>query len=132
MKNNKSDQSKLLDTVFSQYIRLLEADGNGICYCVSCSRRMHWTEAQAGHFNSRRHMSTRWMKENVNCQCQKCNIELCGNLEAYRENLVFQYGEEYVQQLENMKNIEAKFSESDISEMMKKYRKEVSRLKEDL
>ena len=52
---------KKLDKVFSQYIRRRFAV-NEIAKCVTCGKQAHWKDLQAGHFMSRKHYSTRWMR----------------------------------------------------------------------
>lgn len=56
------------DRVWSIYIRKRDA-GNP---CITCNTP--WTEtAQAWHFMSRRHLSTRWIEKNWHGQCVACN-----------------------------------------------------------
>ena len=50
---------KKLDTIFSQYIRKVNSD-NEISTCFTCGKQDHWKKLQNGHFQSRRHYSTRW------------------------------------------------------------------------
>ena len=73
-KPTRSKVVKKLDVVFSQYIRLSNADKNGICTCVTCGKKYHWKQIQAGHFMSRKHYSTRWIEDNVKPQCYGCNV----------------------------------------------------------
>jgi hypothetical protein len=80
-KPTRSKLVKKLDVVFSQYIRLSNADNNGYCTCVTCNKTFFWKEIQAGHFMSRKHYSIRWDERNVKPQCKSCNL--------------FRYGEQY-------------------------------------
>jgi|TARA_R110000782_G_scaffold134280_2_gene226682 hypothetical protein len=83
-KTKKPSRSKLvkkLDTVFSKWTRLSNADNNGNCTCVTCDKVFFWKEIQAGHFMSRKHYSIRWSEDNVKPQCAACNV--------------FRYGEQY-------------------------------------
>ena len=80
-KPTRSKLVKKLDTVFSQWVRLSNADNNKNCICVTCNKTFFWKEIQAGHFISRKHYSTRWDERNVLPQCAGCNI--------------FRYGEQY-------------------------------------
>lgn len=83
IKKNKSDKPKKrqasqatlvkkLDKVFSQYIRLRDALPNGTFRCISCGRIKPFEQADAGHFHSRRHMSTRFDELNVSAECRYC------------------------------------------------------------
>src|SRR6056300_1905448 len=69
-----------LDKIFSEYIRRRYAK-NGIAECVTCGKKDHWKNLQAGHFMSRKHYATRWDEENVEVQCMACNV--------------YRYGEQY-------------------------------------
>ena len=86
-KPTRSKLVKKLDVVFSQYVRMSNADKNGFCTCITCGKRGHWKNdgIQAGHFMSRRHYSTRWDEQNVFPQCIKCNMYSQG--EQYRYSL---------------------------------------------
>ena len=76
-----------LDFVFSRYIRIREADINGIVSCYTCDNKFHWKEIQAGHFIKRSDTLLRWDTRNVKPQCVKCNCELHGNIDEYSNRL---------------------------------------------
>ena len=83
MPKKKLTRSKLvkkLDNIFSQYIRLSNSV-NDIAECVTCNKKDHWKKMQCGHFQSRKHYSTRWDERNVAVQCSGCNV--------------FRYGEQF-------------------------------------
>jgi hypothetical protein len=63
----------VLDKVFSQYIRLRDANNWGLCFCVTCGNPFHWKGGDAGHFIQRNRMAVRFDERNVNAQCKKCN-----------------------------------------------------------
>ena len=73
-----------LDKVFSEYIRRRFAI-NDIAECVTCGKRDHWKQLQAGHFMSRKHYATRWDEQNVQVQCSGCNVFRAG--EQYKYSL---------------------------------------------
>ncbi len=57
----KTPRKKLvekLDKVFSIYIRRRNAV-NDIAECFTCGKKDHWKKLQNGHFQSRKHYSTR-------------------------------------------------------------------------
>ena len=47
----------------------------------------------AGHFQSRKHLATRWDEQNVKVQCVKCNIFDSGQQYAFGKLLDILYGE---------------------------------------
>jgi len=122
-KPTRSKLVKKLDVVFSQYIRLSNADKNGYCTCVTCSKKFHWKEIQAGHFMSRKHFSIRWSEENVKPQCKRCNI--FGQGEQYKYSLYLgnnlsQKLLEESRELRKFTNIELEEMISDYSDRLKK------------
>ena len=62
---------KELDKVFSQYIRWAYADDSGMVECYTCGVVKHIKEMHNGHFQSRKHTSTRWHENNCRPQCPK-------------------------------------------------------------
>ena len=122
-KPTRSKLVKKLDIVFSQYIRLSNADNNGYCTCVTCNKTFHWKEIQAGHFMSRKHYSIRWDERNVKPQCVACNVYRAG--EQYKYSIFL--GKElsnvlYLQSKEIVKftNYELEDMINDYSERLKK------------
>ena len=77
-----SKLKKKLDTIFSIYIRLKDADENGYNYCYTCNKKDYYKYLQNGHFISRKYLATRFDEENCKPQCPACNV--------------FRYGEQYL------------------------------------
>jgi hypothetical protein len=85
----KPSRSKIvqkLDTVFSLYVRTKHSK-NGVCTCCTCGRKFEIKKIQAGHFQSRKHYSTRWDELNVHPQCPKCNVFSQGEQYEYAKFL---------------------------------------------
>jgi len=61
------------DKVFSQYIRAKGADRHGYCKCITCGKREHWKDMDAGHYVTRARWGTRFDEDNVFPQCRRCN-----------------------------------------------------------
>jgi 5-methylcytosine-specific restriction endonuclease McrA len=114
---------KKLDTVFSQYIRLRYAK-NEIATCVTCGKKDHWKKLQAGHFMSRKHYSTRWDEDNVEVQCQACNVFRYGEQYLFAKYL----GQEKADALLTKSRETVKFSDYDIQEMIDLYKTKLSLL----
>ena len=64
---------KTLDRIFSEYIRLRDADSRGMCRCITCSNIFHWKEGDCGHFVQRDRIAVRWDSRNASAQCPRCN-----------------------------------------------------------
>jgi|688.fasta_scaffold174778_5 hypothetical protein len=90
VKDKDNDRSYIiqdLDDAMSQYIRIKNADANGIVQCYTCSWKGRWQDADCGHFVSRGTMLLRWDTRNLKVQCKNCNQMNYGNIECYAANL---------------------------------------------
>lgn len=116
-KLSRSKLVKKLDTVFSQYIRLSNADKNGNCKCVTCDKTFFWKEIQAGHFMSRKHYSIRWDERNVKPQCLACNVYRYGEQYKFSQKLGFQQSE----LLYNLSKSIVKFTNVELQEFINLY-----------
>ena len=74
IKKSVSKLKKELDSWFSKYIRLREANDYGMTQCFTCGKVDYYKKLQNGHFQSRRHHYTRWNEQNCQVQCVKCNM----------------------------------------------------------
>ena len=88
----RQEAIKEADRVFGAYIRSLSRT------CYSC-KRTYPHDLQCGHFMSRRYIKTRWSELNCHPQCNECNVEKHGNLEAYEMWLRADYGDETIDML---------------------------------
>ena len=117
MKIKRSTIVKNLDTVFSQYIRLRYAK-NEIAECVTCGKKDHYKKLQCGHFQSRRHYSTRWDENNVGVQCYGCNITNQGQQFLFAKHLGLELAEQMV--LKSKQTV--KFTDADLQDMIQHYK----------
>lgn len=76
-----------LDAIFSLYVRIRDADVNGICKCITCSTKGHYSEFDAGHYIHRSDLNTRWHPKNVRSQCRTCNRVNDGMVAKFAEEL---------------------------------------------
>ena len=76
-----------LDHVFSRYVRIKNADSNGIVECYTCGKKHKWQDIQCGHFMVRANLGIRWMEQNCRPQCEECNCYKNGNLEEFEYKL---------------------------------------------
>ena len=90
-----SKLKKKLDTIFSKYVRLSNADKNGYVKCYTCGVKKYWEKdgMQAGHFMSRKHTATRFDEQNVKPQCYSCNCHFYGRQFIFGKNLDKEFGE---------------------------------------
>lgn len=112
-----------LDAVFSEYIRRRYAK-NDIAQCVTCGKKDHWKNLQAGHFISRKHYATRWNEENVQVQCVACNVYRYGEQYLFGVYL----GEEKSQELLQLSREVVKFSNIDLEIKINYFRRKIDEL----
>ena len=118
----------LADRVFSEYVRLLDADERWMCKCVTCGRTMPWTEIQNWHFVTRWALKYRFEKCNCNCQCYTCNCILNWNYQKYTLYMIDKYGREFVEAMLSDKTI-IEIKQYEYEEMIKNWYSEIQQLK---
>ena len=126
---SRSKLVKELDAIYSQYVRLDQSDQYGYCICVTSGVRMFWTEAQNGHFFSRRFYPTRWNDDNCHPQSMRDNVFLKGNYINYTRYMIDSYGRKFVDDLEKLAHTTIKIKNAELIEKIEHYKKEVKRLK---
>lgn len=117
--------------IFSVYIRLRDADKNGIITCITTGKRMHWKEADAGHFISRRHQTTKYHEQNVNAQSRGSNRFHSGEQYKYSLALEKKYGKGTAEKLLVLSRQTCKRGQFEIDAMTEHYKKEVEKLKKE-
>jgi hypothetical protein len=121
--------TKKLDTVFSQYVRLKNADKNGMVKCYTCGALRHYKCLDAGHYHDRKWMGIRWNVDNVRPQCYYCNKFRQGRGPDFRKNLIMEIGEERVEELFYLRLFE--WTPDELETQYHHYFNEVKRLKKE-
>jgi hypothetical protein len=126
-----SKLKKELDKWFSLYIRLRDATDEGLVQCFTSGRVYHYKNIHAGHFMSRKHLSTRWCDTNV--QPQSVADNLFGQGEQYKFSVALdsKYGEGTAEELELLARTIMKVSRIDYEEKISYYKEAVDKLKKD-
>lgn len=136
-----SKLKKELWTVFSRYIRLRDSlewandhpehNGEPMAACVSCRKTIKAFGVgglQAGHFIPGRNNSILFDERGVHAQCYRCNIPLKGNWVPYRRFMVERYGEEVIEELEELDKTNHQFKPHEVEELIAVYKGKVSKL----
>ena len=127
-----SKLKKELDTIFSLYIRLRDATNEGLVQCFTCDKVNHYKSGmQNGHFQSRRHHSTRWNETNCQVQCVKCNLYEQGEQFKFGMSLDGKYGEGKAAELGFLARQIYKVSRVDYEEKISYYKDLVEKLKKE-
>ena len=56
------------DKWFSIYIRLRDANNEGICSCITCGKMFLWKNVDCGHYVKRQFQGTRFNEKNSHAQ----------------------------------------------------------------
>jgi hypothetical protein len=121
-KPSRSKLVKKLDSVFSQYIRLKDSV-DGYATCFTCGKKDHWKKLQNGHFQSRKHYATRWDEQNCQVQCAGCNVFRYGEQFLFAKYLDERFYAGLSDELYIKSKQIVKFTNSEIEEMILKYKK---------
>ena len=89
----KSCRISPADAWFSKYIRLRDADDNGVCQCCTCWVSFSWRDMTCGHFQKRHHAGTRFNDQNCAAQCVSCNSFRDGEQYKHGKYINLKYGE---------------------------------------
>ena len=120
-KASRSKVIKQLDSVYSKYIRQRDAV-NEIATWFTCGKRDHWKRLQNGHFQSRKHYSTRWDETNCQVQCAGCNVFKYGEQFLFGQNLDVKYGLGTSNELYLKAKKTVKISTVELQDMIKHYK----------
>ena len=110
-----------LDRVFSRWTRLRFRNQAGGIPCCSCGNVLPLESMQAGHFQKRHYLATRWHPENVAPQCVSCNVFRGGNYAAYAAWGVNRYGPDWPARMVSLSKETVKYSRSDLAAMIQDY-----------
>jgi len=126
-----SKLKKELDKWFSLYIRLRDANEYGMVQCFTSGRVYHYKKIHAGHFMSRRHLSTRWCETNVQPQSAADNLFGQGEQFKFGLNLDSKFGEGTAEELQYKSRTTLKISRIEYEEKISYYKSLVEKLKKE-
>ena len=95
----KTERDKASDDMmhYIRVMRCLEATGLAfIGYCITCERRFHLENLQAGHCISGRRNAVLFDVMNIYNQCTYCNVIMHGRRTLFEKKLVTCYGQEWM------------------------------------
>ena len=126
-----SKLKKELDKWFSLFIRLRDATDEGLVQCFTSGRVYHYKNIHAGHFISRKCLSTRWCE--INVQPQSAADNLFGQGEQYKFGLQLdaKYGLGTAEELQIKSKQTLKLTRIDYEEKISYYKDAVENLKKE-
>ena len=120
-----------LDNIFSLYIRLREATDEGLVQCFTCGKVRYFQDRMhCGHFQSRRHIATRFDEQNCQVQCAGCNWK-DGEQFKFSLALDYKYGKGTAEELLHKSRQINKMSSKDFEEKISYYKLIVEKLLKD-
>ena len=125
---------KKADKPFSEFIRRRDSDPHtGIGHCCTCGTPVHWKSADAGHFQQRYKMATRYHEQNVNLQCKQCNNKDWKQGEQYLHGKFIdkKYGEGTADKLVELTKKARQYKPYELEELISTYKQKLKDL-EDL
>lgn len=125
MKTNKAD------FWFSRYIRIRDADENGIAKCCTCWRYVDIRYLDCGHFIKRQHQNTRFDEMNGNSQCKKCNAFEQGRDADYERFLIDKYGADKVFLLKTAGIMTKRVTNFELDQIAKYYKEKAIQLSKE-
>ena len=131
---SKRELIKVLDDIFSEFIRLRDADDNGWARCITCEKVYPWKgtgNLHCGHYINRDIKAVRYNEINCNSQCAGCNSFGSGRIHIYRQKLVEKYGENEIKELERIAEMGGGYDAYQLREMISEYREKVKTLKKE-
>ena len=132
MKQKITKLKKELDKYFSLFIRLRVANEYGMVQCFTCGIVRGYKDGmQNGHFQSRKHLATRFHEDNCQVQCIKCNIFDSGQQYLFSLRLDEKYGEGTAEELEFLAKTTLKISRVEYEEQVSYYKDLVNKLKKE-
>ena len=87
------------DKYFSKYIRLRDANDQGLVRCCTSGKWIHWKQSDAGHYISRRFEATRYDERNCHAQSRQENRFYNGNQLQHQKYIEERYGEGTAEEL---------------------------------
>lgn len=103
----KTESRKIQDELWQECRRIVKERylTYGVHYCFTCSKRIEKANCQLGHFipNSTGGALLRYNLDNLRLQCYFCNINLGGNGAEFYRRLVNEKGQQFVDDLFEIK-----------------------------
>lgn len=117
---------------FSKYVRLINADNNGMVLCVDgCGKTLHWKKMNAGHyihtgnsFANKIDFDTR----NVHAQNPWCNTNMGQRHADYTDYMVSAYGQDVIDEIKQSKNKNEKYTIDELEVLTRLYKSKVEKL----
>ena len=116
------------DKYFSQYIRLRDSINGTHFKCIVCGKIKPISQADCGHFISRRYFGVRWVETNAHAECVSDNRNNDKHLRNYTMFMYKKYGVAHVQLLNKKAQTEGRFFTDEINQIADMYLEKIKEL----
>lgn len=106
---------------FSLYIRLKDADKQGMVVCYTCDKPYHYKRTNAGHGISGRNNSILFEEKIVRVQCVGCNIWGGGKYSVFTRKLIDELGLKGYDKIVSQSRTAVKFTVNNYLEIEQEY-----------
>lgn len=107
---------------FSLYIRLKDADPQGMTICYTCEKKYHYKKINAGHGISGRTNSILFEEKIVRPQCTGCNIWGGGKYSIFTRKLIDELGLDGYDVMITQSRQTRKYTVNELLELEEKYK----------
>ena len=124
---------KKLTEKFSEFIRLRDADDDGICICPLCDKSGKWIYFHCAHYIKCRHGALRWHERNCHAQCPECNCDQYtdGQFAKYQDFMTKKYTPGEIGELHMLKNSDFRPTKYELQIKIDHYTELVKELKKE-
>jgi hypothetical protein len=127
-KESVSSLKKKAWQIFSEWVRVKDADYRGFIRCFTCGKVGHYKTFHAGHFLGGRRNNLLFNEIGCHPQCYECNVPKHGNQWEYGKRMVKLYGEKVVKDLEKLNRKNKQFTIFELKEIIKTYQVKLKNL----
>lgn len=114
--------------LFSEFIRRRYANKDGFNVCITCGKKEHWKNMDAGHFIAGRTNSVLFDEDGVYAQCVYCNKYKHGAVLEYRDFMVKKFGEAKVEEMRVLARKIVKYNREDYLNLIAHYSKKLKEI----
>lgn len=122
--------------LLQKLVRMKAADDHGMVSCVTCGKRIHYKEADGGHWLAKGSCSRFALDEtNIHCQCKGCNgfgMKHGSAAHNYTLYMIEMYGKDYIEDMLARKNEVHKLYKADYEEMIADFNEQIKHHEERL
>lgn len=124
-KKNARYWRKKAKAAFQKYVRIRDANDDGICSCVTCGKQIVYNKnCDGGHYRSAKFNSTCFDERNCHAQCKSCNMsrmDMIETLQEYERQIDKRYGKGTAKQLRDTSLMTKRYTSAEYEGLYKHF-----------